>query len=219
MSVPNTPEKQIIPNPIYSRKANTSSFLKHFSQISVHTQSPLNKEAYDILYPDLPPLESKSLTPQKIKDRFDKASGVAKKCLFTHSKRELFKQIVTNPIIMSKIFKELSNGDLYRLSQVSESLKHSILLDFESSQRYHNYMKSFCKYKENYRITPPSSPEKNEEDTNSWSPSSKKHRDFWNVSNLYTCIVFDCLLLFENFYLQICKFLVTILIFNFQSHC
>lgn len=182
-SAPNTPEKQITTSKGYPKKANTNSFIKNFSQVNVHTQSPLNKEAYEILYPDLPPLESvkKMITPQKIWDRLDKAAGPAKKCLFSLSKRESFRRIVTNPIIMRRILKELSNGDLYRLSQVSTSLENSILSDVEASGRYIKYKKDYYVQKENYKITPPSSPEKVEE-IGSSSPSTKKHQEFWEVS-------------------------------------
>lgn len=181
-SAPNTPQKQISSNKGYSRKANTNSFIKNFSQISVLAQSPLNKEAYDILYPDIPPLESlKTVTPQKIRDRLDKASGPAKKCLFS-TRRDLFRKIVTNPIVMEHILKELSNGDLYRLSQVSKSLENAILCDVEASTRFKVYMKAFHTHKENYKITPPSSPEKDEEETGSASPSTKNHQEYWEVS-------------------------------------
>lgn len=185
VSAPNTPEKQTTPTRGYPRKAHTNSFVKNFSQISVHTQSPLNKEAYDILYPDLPQLESlkKAITPHKIKDRIHRATDLAHKSL---SKRELFKKIVTNPIIMQKILKELSTGDLYRLSQVSVCLENAILDDVKASGRFITYMKAYHSHKENYKITPPSSPEKDVEEDGSLSPSMRKHQSFWKV-----CIIKD----------------------------
>lgn len=186
LSVPSTPEKQILSSTGHPKKANTNSFIKSFSQINVHSQSPLNKEAYEILYPDLPQLESKLITPQKICDRLNKTTGTIKKCLFSVSKKELFKRITTNPIIMHIILKELSNGDLYRLSQTSNSLKNAILYDAHASNRFTNYMKSFHMTKENYEITPPSSPEKDETENSRASPNTKKHQDFWKVSKRFT---------------------------------
>lgn len=137
-SVPNTPQKQIVSSNICSKKANTSSFIKTFSQISVQSQSPLNKEAYDILYPELPPLErqKKTVTPQKTRESLSKyGNSSSKKYVFSSSHKELFKKIICNNIIMGRILKELSTGDLYRLSQVSQSLKDAILTDTEASKR------------------------------------------------------------------------------------
>lgn len=184
-SVPNTPEKQIL-NKGYCKKANTHSFIKNFSQINVHTSSPPNKEYINILYPDLPSLESlkKSVTPQKNRDRLDKVAGPAKKCLFSSSKRESFRKMVTNAIIMRQILKHLSSGDLYRLSQVSTSFKDAILWDIDASERFMTYKKTYYSLKENYKITPPSSPEKDEQEVGSLSPSSRKHQEFWEVSIL-----------------------------------
>lgn len=182
-SVPSTPEKQITSLKGCSK---TNSFIKNFSQISVHTQSPLNKESYEILYPDIPSLDSKkSVTPQKIRDRLDKGAPPPKRSLFTLSKRELFQRIITNPIIMQTILKELSNGDLYRLSQVSRSLEFAVKQNVDASGRFNSYMKTFHSTKENYRITPPSSPEKDEEEIGSVSPSTRKHQDYWEASNCF----------------------------------
>ncbi|CAG9820509.1 unnamed protein product [Phaedon cochleariae] len=184
-SAPNTPEKQVQDN---LKKSNTNSFIKNFAQVTVHTQSPLNKEALDILYPDLPPLEPvrKPLTPQKFRDSFDRSldrsATPAKKRLFSLSRKELFKSIVSNNIIMKKILRELSEGDLYRLGQVSKSLRDAILSDIDASGRYSGYMKIHHNYKENYKITPPPSPEKSDEHFEN-SLSSKNFAYFYSIAS------------------------------------
>ncbi|XP_018569958.1 uncharacterized protein LOC108909965 [Anoplophora glabripennis] len=159
-SAPNTPKKQawdVLDTP---KRANTSSFVKNFSQINM--QSPLNKEAYGILYPDLPPLEpcKKPLTPQKFKQNLEKTATPAKKCLFVTPRRDLFKKVFSNTIIVANIFRHLSDGDLYRLSMVSHSLKDSLRLDVNAYDRYRRFLYAHKSSKENYRITPPKSPEK-----------------------------------------------------------
>nr|XP_023011626.1 uncharacterized protein LOC111501926 [Leptinotarsa decemlineata] len=180
-SAPNTPEKLLVKT--VPHKANTNSIVKNFSQINVHTQSPLNKDAYDILYPNIPPLDfKKTLTPQKFKTCLDKSITPAKKCLFSLPKKELFRKIVTNNIIMERILRELSNGDLYRLGQVSRSLKDAILLDPKASNRYTGYLRVHHNHKENYRITPPSSPEQIIDSLKEPSPNSKNFVYFYKIA-------------------------------------
>lgn len=181
----------------YCKKANTHSFVKNLSQINVHTQSPHIKEYINILYPELPSLESqkKSVTPQKMRDRLDKVTGPAKKCLFSSSKKESFRKVVTNNIIMQQILKHLSSGDLYRLSQVSRSFEDAILYDVDASERFITYKKTYYSLKENYKITPPSSPEKDEQEVGSLSPCSRKHQEFREVS------VLSVLMILHNIYI------------------
>ncbi|KAG5885344.1 hypothetical protein JTB14_014362 [Gonioctena quinquepunctata] len=181
-SAPNTPEKPI---KTITHKANTSSFIKNFSQINVQSQSPLNKDAYDILYPNIPSLDpsKKHLTPQKIKCGLDKIITPTKKRLHSLPRKELFRKIVTNNIIMERILAQLSNGDLYRLGQVSTSLKDAILLDPKASTRYLGYLRVHHNHKENYRITPPSSPEQVDEFQNEASPNSKNFVYFYKIAS------------------------------------
>ncbi|KAJ8957958.1 hypothetical protein NQ318_001957 [Aromia moschata] len=180
-SAPNTPEMQLKPTRELGKKANTNSFVKNFSQFTV--QSPLNKEAYGILYPDLPPLDPlrKPLTPQKFKESLEKSSTPAKKCLFTTSLKELFREVFTNNVIVSKIFVHLSDGDLYRLSMVSKTLKGSLMLDTKAYDRYCRFVRHYKGSKENYRITPPKSPKKDEGNAGD-SPDSKNFYYFCSIA-------------------------------------
>ncbi|KAJ8911322.1 hypothetical protein NQ315_017018 [Exocentrus adspersus] len=181
-SAPNTPQRQGTDSRDVARRANTSSFVKNFSQVNL--QSPLNKEAYNILYPDLPPLEPcrKILTPQKFRDNLGKIITPAKKCLFTVSRRELFRKIFTNTIIVANIFKHLSDGDLYRLSMVSPSLKDALSLDAQAYDRYRKFLYAYRSSKENYRITPPKSPGK-EDSLLETSPGSRNFHYFYDIAN------------------------------------
>ncbi|XP_057670523.1 uncharacterized protein LOC130902406 [Diorhabda carinulata] len=177
-SVPNTPEQQVkYSRDTITKKANTNSFIKNFAQFGMQSQSPLNKEAYDILYPELPSLEGKKpATPLKN----DKSSNHVKKRLFHIPKQNLLKTIISNNVIMNIIFKDLSNGDLYRLAQVSNGFKEAILSNHDASSRYLIYSEFYKHHKENYRITPPGSPEKDSSsDTEQEaSPGSKNFINF-----------------------------------------
>lgn len=177
-SAPNTPEKQTRGIRTLTKKANTGSVVKNFSQISA--QSPLHKEAYGILYPDLPPLEpsKKLLTPQKFKE---KTATPAKKCLFAISRRDLFKRVFSNTIVVANIFRYLSDGDLYRLSMVSRSLRDSLELDVSAYERYRRFSRAYEYSKENYRITPPKSPRR-DDGLAEQSTDSKNFSYFCDVS-------------------------------------
>lgn len=177
-SAPNTPEKQTRGTRDLTKRANTSGITKSFSQVTM--QSPLNKEAYGILYPYLPPLESckKPLTPQKFKE---KSTTQAKKCLFSVSQHSLFKRVFSNAVIVANIFRYMSDGDLYRLSMVSPSLKNSLALDVTAYGRYKRFSCDHKSSKENYRITPPKSPRK-EDGAAEASPGSKNFYYFYDVS-------------------------------------
>lgn len=150
-SVPNTPDQQVkYSRDSITKKANTNSFIKNFSQFGMQSQSPLNKEAYDILYPELPSLECKKpATPFKT----DKPSNHVKKRLFHIPKQNLLQTIISNNVIMNIIFKDLSNGDLYRLAKVSNGFKEAILSNHDASSRYLMYSEFYKHHKENYRIT------------------------------------------------------------------
>ncbi|XP_050505714.1 uncharacterized protein LOC126883985 [Diabrotica virgifera virgifera] len=178
-SVPNTPDQQIKYGRDTLAKSNTNSFVKNFSQFGMQSQSPLHKEAYEILYPELPPLEcKKSTTPLKI----DKSNLQAKKRLFYKPQQNLLNKIISNHVIMNKILKDLSNGDLYRLAKVSKAFKEAILRDIDASIRFAVSTDYYKGYKENYRITPPTSPEQIEYDTEAQtSPRAKRFQEFYNT--------------------------------------
>ncbi|CAG9857464.1 unnamed protein product [Phyllotreta striolata] len=159
-SVPNTPEQHVKHNrgePVHKR-ANTSSFVKHFSQIGIHSQSPLRREAYDILYPELPSLEP-AKRPQTPSNGDKTGPNPAKKRLFQPARIRPLTQILSNTLIMNKILRQLSNGDLYRLAKVSTRFRNAIANDFEAYPRYVEFLRAYKHQKENYKITPPNSPE------------------------------------------------------------
>ncbi|XP_072388211.1 uncharacterized protein [Diabrotica undecimpunctata] len=178
-SVPNTPDQQMKYDRDTFGKSNTNSFVKNFSQFGMQSQSPLHKEAYEILYPELPSLECKKpITPLKI----DKSNLQAKKRLFYKPQQNLLNKIISNHVIMNKILKDLSNGDLYRLAKVSTGFKQAILRDTDASVRFAVYTDYYKDHKENYRITPPTSPEQIEYDTEAQpSPRAKKFQEFYNT--------------------------------------
>ncbi|CAH0549269.1 unnamed protein product [Brassicogethes aeneus] len=157
-SAPCTPVKQV------KIGGNTRSFVKCYPE-----ESPL-KEARSILYPKLKPLEPprRILSPLKLK-KFD---SPAKKCLFLNPKA-LLQKVITNSVIMSVVLKNLSNGDLYRLSKVSESFRQAINNDLSAVIRLRFFDEKHKKNKENYQITPPPSPEKCTE-----TPPSPSNRNF-----------------------------------------
>lgn len=127
-------------------------------QSAYYNESPY-KEAIDILYPTKPVINArKTLTPQK-------GSGV--KRIFSPAKKRLFEPIVRvdpmkyfkgNSIILGKIFENLSDGDLYRVSMVSKSWKGALLYDMRAYGRYQGFIEKQKVNKENYSITPPDSP-------------------------------------------------------------
>ncbi|XP_044762901.1 uncharacterized protein LOC123319901 [Coccinella septempunctata] len=159
ISFPATPEKRI--GYIEEAKKFKSDY---YFNLKV-SESPV-KEAHDILYANLKPNVRKPFSPFKFRDCSEKLASPAKKCLFeTHEKlrtQKLFSQVVSNPVIMSVMYKYLSNGDIYRLSHVSASLKDAILTHAEARKRYEVFMEVHKQNKENYQRTPPSSPEKSD---------------------------------------------------------
>lgn len=122
-------------------------------------QSPL-KEAQCILYPSLKPIR-KPTSPKKFKDLWH--NSPAKKCLFNTGKDTPINKILSNDTIMRNIFKYLSNGDLFRVSLVSKSMYQALRNSSRAHSRFLDYRGTFRVNKENYRITPPSSPEKDAE--------------------------------------------------------
>ncbi|KAK9874328.1 hypothetical protein WA026_002678 [Henosepilachna vigintioctopunctata] len=132
--------------------------------LKVVKESPV-KEAHDILYANLKSnIIRKTFSPSKFRENLEKCSSPAKKCLFDSSEKskflKLFYEVTTNSVIMSVLLPYLSDGDLYRLSLVSPSLKRAILMNFEARNRFEIFMEVHRENKENYRITPPRSPEK-----------------------------------------------------------
>ncbi|CAH2016108.1 unnamed protein product [Acanthoscelides obtectus] len=169
-SLPNTPDKQ----QVKTTRTASSSVVKNFV-----SQSPLNKDAYDILYPSIPcldPARRQFSTPQKVN------ASYSKKCLFFHHNKDPFTAVVSNSVIMTQILKYLSNGDLYRLSQTSKHFKEAIIVDRRAKTRYYRFLQIHALLKENYKITPPSSPEKDSgyEDA---SPGSKNHIYFREIAS------------------------------------
>ncbi|XP_019869150.1 uncharacterized protein LOC109597814 [Aethina tumida] len=161
-STPCTPEKQI---------KTTDSLRRPSSFVKCPEESPL-KEARNILYPNLMP--RKILSPLKFS--LDKFKSPAKKCLFV-SRQDLLQRVITNDVIMANIFKYLSNGDIFRMTKVSDSFKRSVLKDRNACIRFNDFKEKNRKNKENYMITPPSSPEKVEESPP--SPNSRNFRSFY----------------------------------------
>lgn len=156
---PSTPEAHMKAFDCTPKKS--SSFQKCSSACSV--PSPL-KEQHDILYPNLKPLDPlrKPLTPQKFREKLDKIgqnSTPFKRSLFVSRDNRLFSRILTNDVVMGKIFEYLSNGDLFRVSMVSTGFRVALSRNAKAGHRYQTYRESHKKNKENYKITPPSSPE------------------------------------------------------------
>lgn len=154
-----------------STPKKSESFLKYASACSV--ASPL-KEQHDILYPSLKPLK-----PLKIKERFDRIgynSTLFKSNVVRDSKK--FREFISNDVIMEKVFSYLSDGDLFRVSMIP-SFKDAISRNLKITERYEKFKECHKNNKENYKITPPSSPETQQLFSDgSSSPSSKNFRDF-----------------------------------------
>ncbi|RZC34203.1 hypothetical protein BDFB_002862 [Asbolus verrucosus] len=74
--------------------------------------------------------------------------------------QSLLHLILNNNVIMGKILKNLSGGDLYRFSLVSASFLKALEENNEAYNRYKIYKTIYRDNKENYVITPPGSPEK-----------------------------------------------------------
>ncbi|KAL1501778.1 hypothetical protein ABEB36_007043 [Hypothenemus hampei] len=135
--------------------------------------SPL-KEQHDILYPNLTPLK-KPFSSQKFLKQSPRNRPIES---FTTEKK-LFNQILNNDIIMDQVFKYLSNGDLFRVSMVSGDFQEALNRNLNASQRYILYKESHKVNKENYKITPPSSPEsKSVFSVGSVSPGRQKFAEF-----------------------------------------
>ncbi|KAL3271107.1 hypothetical protein HHI36_021603 [Cryptolaemus montrouzieri] len=136
-----------------------------FYNTKLTNESPL-KEAHDILYANLRSNNITSFSPLKFRESLEKLASPAKKCLFDSSEKQrnfkLFSQVTSNSVIMSKFFPYLSDGDIYRLSLVSPSLKQAILLNVEARNRFEIFTEVHRENKENYKVTPPRSPEKSD---------------------------------------------------------
>lgn len=100
----------------------------------------------------------KTLTPQK--------GGIGSKRIFSPAKKRLFeptrvdpmKYFKGNSIVLGKIFENLSDGDLYRVSLVSKNWNGAVLSDRKACTRYQGFVERQKVNKENYSITPPDSP-------------------------------------------------------------
>lgn len=157
--IPSTPEKRI------GYIDDVKKFRPdYYFNLSVN-ESPV-KEAHDILYANLKPIVRKPFSPFKFRESADKTASPVRKCLFDSNEKlrlqRLFTQVIFNPVITSVLYKYLSDGDIYRLSLVSASLKDAVYMNVGARNRYEIYMKHHKLNKENYQQTPPSSPEKSE---------------------------------------------------------
>lgn len=152
--------------------------------------SPYRKEAIDILYPSKPVIPRKLLTPQKYGSSGSSvdSSGGVKKRIFSPAKKRLFEPVIRvdpmkyfkgNSIILGKIFANLSDGDLYRVSMVSKEWKRALGYDRKVFNRYQNFVGKHKVNKENYSITPPDSPPS--PDSPAVSPGSRQFYAFYKV--------------------------------------
>lgn len=159
IAIPATPEKRIG----YYEEAKKFKTDYYFN-LKVN-ESPV-KEAHDILYANLKPNNKKLFSPFKTRECLDKFSSPVKKCLFESNEKtriqKLFTQVISNPVIMSVMYSYLSDGDIYRLSLASGSLKDSVFMNIEARNRYEIFMEGHRENKENYQRTPPNSPEKSD---------------------------------------------------------
>ncbi|XP_076256637.1 uncharacterized protein LOC143193996 [Rhynchophorus ferrugineus] len=146
--------------------------------------SPL-KEQHGILYPDLKPLvpQRKPLTPQKLREKINKDPVLSRKIVSKEDR--LIHEILTNDVIMGKIFYHISDGDLFRISMVSRCFRNSLERNFSARKRFENFKENHKKNKENYKITPPSSPESKQcyEPVSPRSQKFKEYTDFGNLLN------------------------------------
>lgn len=68
--------------------------------------------------------QRKPLTPQKLKEKISRDSTSYRKVISKEDR--LIGGILTNVVIMGKIFSYISDGDLFRLSEVSRDFKNAL---------------------------------------------------------------------------------------------
>lgn len=144
------------------------------SSFSKYIESP-RLEAQQLLYPNLKEVKS---SPNLKLGRDILLNSSAKKALFLTS---TFYNIVRTPVIMENIFQYLSNGDLYRFGMVSKCCLKAIESNKLTNERYLAYKEIYKVNKENYRITPPNSPEKNDTLSNNTEASNENFVYFLNM--------------------------------------
>lgn len=118
-------------------------------------QSPY-KEAIDILYPAKPVISGRK-TPQKVNSA-KRIFSPAKKRLFAPTRVDPMRYFAWNSLILEKIFENLSDGDLFRISMVSKTWNKALMNDAKASVRYQDFVERHRVNKENYSVTPPDSP-------------------------------------------------------------
>lgn len=124
---------------------------------STYYESPY-KEACDILYPAKPVVSGrKTLTPQKV-NGVKRIFSPAKKRLFGPTRVDPMLYFVGKSPILEKIFENVSNGDLFRISMVSKTWNEALMSDAKASVRYRDFIEKHRVNKENYSVTPPDSP-------------------------------------------------------------
>lgn len=138
-------------------KPTPSTPVKEKPQGAYYNESPY-KEAIEILYPTKPVIPArKILTPQK-GNGLKRICSPAKKRLFEPARVDPMKYFKGNAIVLSKIFGNLSDGDLFRVSMVSKSWNLGLLSDRRAWTRYQGFVERQKVNKENYTVTPPDSP-------------------------------------------------------------
>ncbi|CAG9770751.1 unnamed protein product [Ceutorhynchus assimilis] len=170
---PSTPEFQR-----FEHTARNTPLFQRCSTSACSVPSPL-KEQHDILYPTLKSLEpmKKPLTPQKFKEKIGQNSTPLATRFIPQD--NLLKKVLGNNLIMGKVFEYLSNGDLFRVCMVSTDFKNAVHTNYKATLRCGNYKQFHRTNKENYKITPPSSPESNNLfPEGSVSPNSQKFAEF-----------------------------------------
>lgn len=164
------------------------------SQSGYYNESPF-KEALDILYPNKPVINAKkAATPQK-----HLVSSVAKR-VFSPAKKRLFEPVRVDPmkyfkgnsLVLEKLFENLSDGDLYRVSMVSKSWNGALLCDRKAYARYLGFVERQRVDKENYTITPPDSPPSPVS-----PPVSPSRQQFHAITKVKK--IFDCRKTFGSF--------------------
>ncbi|XP_066257682.1 uncharacterized protein [Euwallacea similis] len=177
---PSTPESHFKSFDSTPKKA--SIFARCSSACSI--PSPL-KEQHDILYPTLKPLDQsrKILTPQKLSETPNRKKCVAEIIQNRWGNRLLYK-IINNDVIMGEVFSYLSNGDLFRFSEVSREFKDALFRNPKASLRCDVFQECHKINKENYKITPPSSPESQTLfPEGSISPNRQKFAEFAEIGS------------------------------------
>lgn len=150
-------EKPVKYMKLSDNKPTPSTPVKDKPHSSFYNESPY-KETLDILYPTKRVIPArKTLTPQK-GNSSKKIFSPAKKRLFEPTRVDPMKYFKGNAIVLSKIFENLSDGDLYRTSMVNKNWKEALFSDRKAHTRYLGFLERHKINKENYTITPPDSP-------------------------------------------------------------